>query len=65
VTSSIQINDVNELHGECTMCAERGEKADLHANKGDVIIIYPMNLMGKFELVVLCKSCFEKLEVDE
>ena len=54
---TVPINDVNLLYGECTKCEEH-----LEANKGDIIIIYPQKLFGKYELIVLCQSCYVAVE---
>lgn len=62
---TVPINDVNFIYGVCTMCEERGEEANIHANRGDVIIIYPQWLMGKYELIVLCEKHYLELKEEE
>lgn len=54
------VNHVSQIQAECTKCDK-----SLVALNGDMIIIYPMKLMHEWQLIILCKKCFDELEEEE
>ena len=54
------VNHVEQIQAECTRCDK-----SLVAHNGDVIIILPQKLMGKWELVVLCEPCYKIVTCEE